>query len=877
MITSRLREWMVRLWGTLGGRRGDADLEAELRSHEELASAERRGSVAQAMDALRDQRGLPWIDDFAHDMRHAARLLRRTPVFSGVAVLSLALGIGANSAIFSLADVLLLRPLPVSDPASILTVNTEGPEGDFGLMSYPNYRDLRERTRSFDGLVAYTVQRVAVSRSRDASREMRRGMLVSDNFFSVLGVQPALGRSFSRDEAHVPGRDAVVVLSDDYWKNALGADPAVLNGELWMNGVAFHVIGIAPPGFTPTEPVFRPAFYVPVTMAARLDDQSRGTLLEKRDARAFDVKGRLATGASRQSARAELTTLWEELVRQFPETNAHQRIVVRTELEYRIQSDPWDAITMALLFALVALVLVIGCANVANLMLGRVRVRSREMAVRLALGVSRARLVRQLLTESLLLSLMGCAAGLAFAYVGIRFLQTIPSGDQVVIAPGLDHRVLIFSVIAAVASAALFGLAPLRQSLATNLVPALKASESTEHPRGRMLGRNTIVIAQVAMSLVLLVATAMFFDGFRKALVLDPGFRTDHLMMLSLDPSLVRYTPEQTRNFYRELVDRVQALTSVRSATLTSAVPFLVGDQGTEQVVPEGYRLHPGQESLQTSAAIVDDRYFETMRIAVIRGRAFTAADTASSRGVAVVNEEFAHRYWPNQDPIGKRIRLFDRGSWLEVVGLTRTGKYTWIAEAPTPFLYLPLAQQPRTRMSLVVESTMADAGSLASPLRDAVRALDVTQPIANVQTLSHLYEERAFKVPAIIMQTVGAICLLGLALALIGLYGLVAYSVSRRTREIGIRMAIGAARSDVLSMVLRQGLLLSLIGVGVGGAASVVVGYGLSAALVGLGTPNPAIYVIVPIVLIGLTAAASYVPARRASRVDPLSALRDE
>jgi len=883
-----LREWIVRAFGALGRRRGDADLEEELRSHVELATgASRRArGVAHAMDALRDQRGLPWLDDFLRDFRHALRLLRSDPVFTAVAIVSLALGIGAASAIFGLADILILRPLPILNPGAVMTVTAEGSEEDIGgFVSHPNYRDLREQTRSFDGLLAYNISTLAFARAPNAAREMRMGMLVSDNFFDALGVAPSRGRSFLRDETAVPGRDAVVVLSDDFWRSAFGASPSTLGSIIWLNGIDFHVIGIAPASFTGPEPPLRPAFYVPTAMASRLD-QTRANVLENRGARAFHVKGRLRSGVSRRTAQAELTTIWDALARQYPDSNAHRTIAVRTELEQRIRSDPWDAITIGLMGGLAALVLVIACANVANLMLSRVRTRSREMAIRLALGVSRPRLVRQLLTEGLLLSLLGGAAGLGVAYAGIRFLQTIPAGDQIAIAPQLDERVVIFTLLAAMATAVVFAVAPARQSVRTNLVPALKTSELSETKGPCAIGRHVLVVAQVAAAMVVLLAAGMMLDGFRKALVLDPGFRIDHLMMMSLDPSLVRYTPQQTRTFYRELVDGARALPGVRSVALTSAVPFSIGEQEVDEIVPEGYQLPRGQTSESTFTAVVDERYFDTMQVKVIRGRPFTDADTAGSRAVAIVNEQFANRYWPNQDPIGKRIRLPNRrqpgsaslsGERPEIVGVTRTGKYLWIAEAPMPFLYLPFAQQDRTRMSLLVESTSADASGLASPLHALVASIDVTQPIANAQTFAALYRQRAVAVPTIIMQTVVTIGVLGLTLALIGVYGLVAYSVTRRTREIGIRMAIGAAKSDVLAMVLREGLVLSVSGIAIGGVASVVVARALSAALVGIGRPNPITYLIVPLLLAAMTTAATYFPARRASLVDPLVALRYE
>jgi predicted permease len=467
---------------------------------------------------------------------------------------------------------------------------------------------------------------------------------------------------------------------------------------------------------------------------------------------------------------------------------------------------------------------------------------------------------------------------LGIAYGGIRFLQTIPTAAQIVIAPRLDQRVFIFGLLVAAASAMLFGLAPARQSLNTDQVPGLKTTELGEAANRRAVGRDLLVMAQIALSMVLLLATGLLLDGFRKALVLDPGFRTDHLIMMSSDTGLVRYTPLQTHAFYRDLVDRARALPGVESAALTSSVPFKMGDQSTEAVMPEGYQLPNGQDHVSSATAVVDERYFGATQIAVVRGRAFTTGDNSDSRRVAIVNEEFAKRYWPNADPIGKRIRLSDGpGTWTEVVGVTKTGKYTWIAETPKPFLYLPFAQQERARMTLLVETTSADAASLAAPLRKVVGTLDVNMPVLNVQTYSSLYKERAIAVPLMIMQIVAAMGLVGLTLALIGLYALVAYSVARRTREIGIRMAIGAGRSDVLKMVLRQGLMLSIGGVVVGGAASVAVARLLTATLAGVGTPNPLTYVIVPAGLICLTMAASFFPARRASLVDPLAALRNE
>jgi predicted permease len=376
--------------------------------------------------------------------------------------------------------------------------------------------------------------------------------------------------------------------------------------------------------------------------------------------------------------------------------------------------------------------------------------------------------------------------------------------------------------------------------------------------------------------MVLLVVAGMLLDAFRKSVALNPGFRTDHLMIMSLDTSLVRYTPAQTHDFYRDLVERARALPGVASVALTSSIPL--GQLQGETVIPEGYDLPRGKDNVSLLAAVVDQHFFGTMKAEILRGRAFTADDKDGSHRVAIVNEEFARTYWPHQEPVGKRMRLNDsRGPWLEVVGLAKTGKYANIAEAPTPFLFLPFGQNEKTQMSLLVETTNADASPLAAPLRDLVRAVDVNQPINNLRTFSSFYRQQAIGGRLMLMQATGAMGILGLTLALVGLYGLVAYSVARRTREIGIRMAVGASRADVLKMVLRQGLTLALAGILVGSIASVAVGRLVTAGLVGLGAPNPATYVIVPAVLIVLTIGASYFPARRASRVDPLRALRYE
>jgi putative ABC transport system permease protein len=812
------------------------------------------------------------------DVRHAYRMFAKNPGFTAIAVLSLALGIGANGAVFSLADALLLRPLPIRDPGEVVTITTTPPGSPYGGVSYANYRDFRDRLRSLDGVVGFQFATWGVSTSAKDAAQMRMGAFVSDNFFSVLGVEPMIGRGFRPDEGQVPGRDAVVVLAYEFWKARLAASPSAIGQTIRINGIDLTVVGVAPERFTGIERYVRPAMFVPFMMKQRLDG-SRVDPLEKRGEHGCTVKARLAHGTPMSTAQAELTALWKVLQQEYPEENRGRAATVKTEIQARYNEYVYDAVSVTFLMGLVASVLIIACANVANLLLARTRSRTREIAIRLAIGAGRLRLISQLLVESLMLALGGCAVGILFAYAGIQFLQRmvqVPTDLPVVIGVQLDSRVLLFSLAAALVSAVLFGLAPALQSTRTDLVPALKAGAQACVGKRRTIGRNALVIAQVALSMAILVAAGMLVDGVRKTVALDPGFRTDHRLIMEFDTALVRYSEEQTRLFYRDLHHRARALPGVRSVAMTSYIPF--SPSGTvRSVVPEGYQFPEGHESAAIGAAVVDENYYDTMNTAIILGRGFTADDQAGARRVAVVNAEFANTYWPGRDPIGKRFRLNDRnGPWVEVVGVTKTNKFWFIAEPPIQYFHLPFAQEPSTRMSLVVE-TEGDPAAVAAPLREVVRALDANQPIYNVRTLSSFYEQRAISIVMMVTEMVAIMGLLGLTLALVGLYGLIAYSVSRRRQEIGIRIAIGASKAQVMKMVLRQGLALVLGGMLAGGVISFAVARMLTAGLVGLGSPSPLTYVLVPVALVVVTMAACYIPARRAALIDPIRALRYE
>ncbi len=817
------------------------------------------------------------MDKLLQDITYSFRTLLKTPGFTVIAVLSIALGIGANSAIFSLADALLLRPLPVYQPGSVLTISTDLDSETMGGVSYPDYRDFRDKARSFDGMATFDFTGVSVAKSTKDDAHLRGALMVSDNFFQVLGVQPTLGRGFLPEEGAVSGQHPVAVLSYDFWRTEFGGDPSILGRRVRINGFDFNVVGVAPESFTGVDQYVRPNLYIPAAMSQRLT-ASPENRIEDRSNHGFSVKARLKPGVSLEQAQAELASIWKGLEPLHTTADRGRAVRLRTELQARFVQDAVDARLVTLLLALVGVVLIIACANVANLLLGRARGRTREIAIRMALGVTRGRLVRQLLTESLLLAFMGAIVGLGFAYAAIRVFQTlqVPTDLPISITPQLDTRVLLFAFLCAIASAIVFGLAPAWQSSKPDLVPALKNAESGQPTLRRLTGRNALVVAQIAMSMILLVAAGMLLDGFRHIRVVDPGFRIDHVLTMGFDTSFGRYNPQQTHDFYRNLVEKARALPGVRGVALGSSVP-LSSDVNMDNVAPEGHVFPKGQMTTPVFDSVVDENYFDVMQTPIIRGRAFTALDKEGAPLVAIVNEQFAKTYWPGQDAIGKRLRINSKkNEWIEVVGVAKTGKYLWGGELPTPFVYLPFAQNPRQAMSLFTY-TYGDPAALAAPLREIVHTLDPDQPVFNVRTMRDFYQVRAIANIRLVVEMVAVMGGVGLTLSVIGLYGLIAYSVSRRTREIGIRMAIGARRSDVLGMVLRHGLALSLIGICIGGAVSIAVSRILTAGFVGVGHANAGTFFIVPALLFFVTMASCYVPALRASRVDPMVALRYE
>jgi predicted permease len=896
-LAAALRGWLARLGGTVWRGRRDEDMEDELRVHAERAAeaARRRGGptdraaggLAQAMEAMRDQRRLPWLDDLIRDVRHGLRLLARTPAFTAAAVVSLALGVGANTAVFSFADALLLRPLAVPDPGGVLSVGSTdvgagAPMTSYGSLvaSFREYVDVRDRSRSFAGLVAFTSISAALSTGPAAPPTLALGMLTSGNMFGAIGVQPRIGRGFLPGEDEVAGRDAVVVLGHDFWMR-LGADPAIVGKPVHLNGIAFTVIGVAPPGFYGLDQYTRFEFYAPLMMWPRLASDAAADPLETRALRALQIKGRLAPGVTMRQADAELAGIGADLAREYPETSRNRAMTVRTELQNRMAQAPPVPVLLFMLGTLAAAVLVVACANVAGLLASRAPVRARDIALRMAIGAGRFRIVRQLITESLLIALCGGVLGLGVAVAGVAVIRRFRFATDLPISPvfELDQRALLVSLAAAVASVLLFGLGPAFRAARADLQDILRSADGAGTGR-RARGRALLVAAQVAISVVLLVVATFIYRGFERRLAGGPGFRTDHLLLMSFNPALLGYDPPRTLRFFDTLAPRARQVPGVRAAALASYVP-MDGRPGRIAIQPEGFEFPPGSEYTAMSSSLVDERYFETLVIPIVAGRPFTDADTAQSPLVAIVNEEVARRYWPGQDPLGKRLRLNEgQRPWLEIVGVARNGKYGFLTEPPREYVYLPYRQHAPRPMILFARSD-GDPASLVPSIREMVRGLEPGLPIYNIRSFDEFYDLRVVTLFSVLTRLIGAMGLMGMTLAIVGLYGLVAYAVSRRTREIGIRMAVGAGRSAVLRMVVGEGLAIALAGL----AAGLAAGVGAHRALQGLfdggasgdGRLDLAAFGFVSATVLAVTLAAACLPARRAARVNPTEALRCE
>lgn len=805
------------------------------------------------------------------DLTHGIRLLLSTPGVTLVAVLSLAAGTGASTAMFSFGEALVLRPAPVARPAEVIRIFGVDSTTNEGEVSYPDFQDLRAQTKSLQGIVASSHVPLGFSPSAETPARTTIGLAVSPEYFDVLGVPMAAGRTFRSDELRTP----VVILNYNTWISRFSGDRGVVGRTVKLSKVDFTVIGVAAASFSGLHRLVREEVYIPTESVALIAaDPLR---FEDRKRRGLEIHARLKPGVTAEQAQAELKGIAANLERSHPDSNRGWSVLAMDERSSQIHSDPsrWTLVLMLLILS--GIVLLIACANVANLLLSRARARSREMAVRIAIGAGRGRLLRQLMTESLLLALLGSAGGIAISVFAIRALNTLelPTTLPVSLTMRLDERVLLFSLAAAVLSSLLFGLAPALQMLKTDLASVLKSGDSGPARRSRRIAfRDLLVAGQVAVSLPLLTIAGLLVLDLFKLERFDPGFRTQSVLIATMDASLSRYAEADGRRFQRQLMDRLRAIPGVRSATFAQHVPL--GFTSSQSVIEvPGFESTKDQKQMSVERNLVADGWFDTLRIPIVEGRGFRATDTPDSPQVAVVNETMAAAYWPGSSAVGQRIVV--DGIPREVVGIARNAKYRVIEETARRHLYVPASQRYLNRWTVFVEAAAGDPGQLASPVQAEVRRLDPGMILEEIQTLDHFFQRGALFGNRISAQIVSAIGIVGLMLAVIGLYGVIAYSVSRRTREIGVRMAIGARPGDVLGMILKRGLLLSGSGVLLGLGLAALGAMAMRSQLVGVSPFDPLVFSVTPAVMLLVGLAASYFPARRAASIDPIGALRHD
>ena len=815
------------------------------------------------------------------DVRFGVRTLVKSPVFTLAAAISLALGIGVNTTIFTLVNAVFLNPLPVEQASELVGVFTvdernQGPFTNLLQTSYPNYRDYRDKNEVFTGLAA-SLPGLGASLALGSDPQQVNVELVTGNYFDLLGVRAALGRFFAAGDDQKPGGHPIAVLSHGLWQRRFGGAPDALGRTFTLNGTSFTVIGVAPQNFKGVNALFGPDLWVPTMMYATVLPVQFRQWVEDRRALLMNIAGRLKPGVTIEQAEVQLETLAKALEQEYPQPNKGRSISLRPLAQVTIFPGLREALLLGsvVLMVVVGLVLLIACSNVANLLLARASARRQEIAVRLALGASRVRLVRQLLTESALLGLAGGALGFVFAIWARNAIWASrpPIVPQNFVSLEMDARVMLFTLLVSLATALAFGLAPALQSSRPAVVEALKEETRSggRSRRGVTAGR-ALVVFQVALSLVALIAAGLFLRSIQGAYAIDPGFATKDVAVLLVSPGQQGYDQPRGERFYREVKERLLAVPGVRSVAWAANLPLFGGF--ARSVFIEGREEDKERSGILTIANTVDPGYFATTDTTVLRGRDFTDADREGAAPVAVINEAMARRFWPNEDPIGKRFRFYGDTFYREVVGIVETVKYTTLGEAPQACVFVPLAQNYGDTMTLYVRSSGGIAPVLGAA-RGELRALDPQVPVVQTFTVTDVIDQSlwAAKFSAALLGIFG---LLALVLASVGLYGVMAYAVSQRQREIGLRMALGAQQTEVLRLVLREGLTLVATGVAIGLAAAFVVSRGVASLLYAVSATDATSFLGAAGVLVAVALLASYLPALRASRVDPIVALRD-
>jgi predicted permease len=874
----------------------DAERAAELESHLQIetdrnveagmspadartAAYRKLGNPARIRETIYEMNSISVLDTLSRDLRFSLRSLRKRPGFTTVVVLSLALGIGANTAIFSLVDGIIFRPLPVPNPGGLVTIDIAASRlTSFGASSYLDWVDFSARSKSFRALTTRQDMSAGLNPAGvvpDRKPQVVWGQLVSGNFFSTLGVQPELGRAFLPEEDQTPGKYPVMVISYSLWKRLFAGNREIIGKQVQLSGHIFTIIGVTPKSFSGADLWFRPEVYLPMMMTAAVSPEGSDTLTH-RSYRGCTLLGRLKPGVTIAQAQAEMNVIMSTLEREYPDSNKDTVAIVRTEMSRRMQGG--STTPAAILMGLVVLVLMMACANVASLMMAKASSRVREISMQLALGASRAILVCQFLTESAVLAILGGASGILIAAACIKGFASLVPYSVAPTGPDfhLDTRVLGCAAFASMAAVFLFGVAP--------AFMAVKEARGNAITRGGLVGRSHSAVArriliggQVALSVVLLVAGGLFLKAFWQAQRADLGFNPDNMLLVFVDPSLQGYKDERATHLNQQILERVSTLPGVTSATLAGNVPFLSG--GSWDLSIDGYTSAGGEKFVDTNTNQIGPNYFATMQIPLLSGREFTARDTEKAPQVAIVNETLARTYIVGKDSLDKALghilRLRDNVP-LQIVGVVKDSSNGGIGQPPPPVFYLPNLQQGSSRATIQLR-TKVDPTALVSLVREQIRALDAEVTPVSVLTMSNAFSTNGLFSFRIVAMLGGAFGLIALSLAIVGLYGVVSFVVGRRTQEIGIRMALGAQRSNVLRMILANGISLAISGLGIGMVGAVVAAPLMRGLLNGVNPRDPLTFVAIALILLTATSVASWIPARRATRVDPNVALRCE
>lgn len=898
----RLESWLSWFpWYRRGAR--DADLARELRDHLELEAEEQRdaglspqqsryaahralGNTLKIEEDVRAAWGFHWLETLAQDIRYALRMLRKSPGFTSVAILTLALGIGANTAIFSLVDSLVLRPVPVVHPGQIvfLTSARNGKGASPGtVFSYADFTDIRKQTGDVFSEVSAAGVFGKDGLAVDGKSQPMWSTYVTDNFFNLLGIKPALGRLILPSEGGVAGTDPVVVISYAYWKSRFNGDPGVIGKKASVNGVPVTIIGVAPEGFHGLTSLLDFQGYMPMGMGSVVKDVPEDFLVARENAQFVAVMARLRDEVSLQQAQAALNVVARRLSQQYPTADGSIVLGVLPLGPLGLATDPANLGTMSLVSALflilAASVLVLACMNIANLFLVRAATRQREMAMRAALGATRTRLIRQLFTESLLLALLGCIAGIILGLGGSRAFSSIPlhTSLPVVLDFRFDWRVFAYALGAAILTGVLVGIMPALRAAGGNLNEILHEGGRTSTAGGYRM-RSALVAAQVGGSLMLLIIAGLFVRSLENAQRTDLGFDASHVLNLTIDPHEAGYTETQAREFFHTLLDRARSLPGVQSASLATSVPMGYGGAAGATLKIDGYHPPRGQGNPSAGYNAVSSGYFETMHIALLRGREIRDSDTQNSQRVAIIDQTMANRYWRGLDPIGRYFYILDDpGHRIAVIGIARNAVQNQIFWQDQPFFYMPLSQQYSPAVTLQVRS-FAAADGVARETSGLIRSLEPAMPVFDVQPMTTALDTLngflLFRFAAALAASLGV---LGLILAVVGVYGVISYAASQRIHEIGIRLALGAQPMQILKMIFRQGFFIVGAGVLAGILAATAMARLVGNLLYGVSPTDPITFAAVAVLLSLVALLACYIPARRAMKVDPMVALRYE